>query len=410
MSKLAHFGRLLLPTEGKRIPASIQDGGSTVADHETCPDAPQPSTVLVDAPLPTLDQVCESPDAFLGKLDVGTLNLMCAAGLPGAEDLDIAKQIAWLDGAADQVDLQTRHRFSEFTLAPSDYSNSPGYFCCNYLLRTLQEGLGVQYNPARVTDSDFQNPACINPDFRDARDLFIHGMMGGPGGTCASMPVMYVAIGRRLGYPLKLVEAPGHLFFRWDDPEGRRFNAPERFNVEGAGRGISCFPDDFYRKWPREWKPLEKVAGCYLKSMSPAEELAGFLATRGACLEDNGRIAEAIQAFAWATKLVPDDVRYHTQVAKLFNQSYEASLQALEAERRALDFERTAFEQKARRPENIPSHLNSHNPHGPSHSATCQCAHCRQARHPIQPQMPGHPLGCGCFHCKQAKSSSFSPW
>jgi len=221
---------------------------------------------------------------------------------------------------------------------------------------------------------------------------------------------MYVAIGRRLGYPLKLVEAPGHLFFRWEDPEGRRFNVPEQFNVEGAGHGISFFPDDFYRRWPREWRPLEKVAGCYLKSMSPAEELAGFLATRGACLEDNGRIADAIQAFTWATKLVPDDLRYHTQVTKLFKQSYEAGLQALEAERRMLEFERMAFEHRARRPDNFPTLLDGHHSHGPPRSATCQCAQCRQARQAMQPQTPGHPMGCGCFHCQRAKSKPFSPW
>ncbi len=370
----------------------------------------EPTTAIADMPLPTLAQVCQSPDDYLGKLDVGTLNLLCAVGLPGAEDLDLAKQLAWLDNAAHQVDLQTRSHFDGFALDPGAYNDSPGNFCCNYLLRTLQELLGVQYNPARVTDSDFQNPLCINPDFRDSRDLFIHGMMGGPGGTCASMPVMYVAIGRRLGFPLKLVEAPGHLFFRWEDPEGRRFNVPEQFNVEGAGHGISFFPDDFYRKWPREWRPLEKVAGCYLKSLSPAEELAGFLATRGACLEDNGRIPEAIQAFTWAARLVPDDLRYHTQVTKLFKQIYEAGLQALEAERRSLEFERMAIEQKGRRLESIPLSVNGQQFHGSAHSTTCQCAHCRQGRQQTQPQLPGHPVGCACFNCKNAKPHSFNPW
>jgi hypothetical protein len=43
--------------------------------------------------------------------------------------------------------------------------------------------------------------------------------------------VLYVAIGRRLGYPLKLVECKGHLFVRWED-------AKERFNIEGTSRGL----------------------------------------------------------------------------------------------------------------------------------------------------------------------------
>ena len=42
------------------------------------------------------------------------------------------------------------------------------------------------YNKQRVRDVDFKN----------SRDLFLHGMVGGAsGGTCVSMPVLYVAVG-----------------------------------------------------------------------------------------------------------------------------------------------------------------------------------------------------------------------
>jgi hypothetical protein len=387
-----------------------------VVDRDACPDAHQPPTALAEISLPTLAEISESPDDFLGKLDVGTLNLKCAEGLPGAEDLDVPKQQAWLDEAARQVDLQTRARFEEFTRNPGAFDNSLGHFCCHYLLRTLQELLGVKYNPARVTDSDFQNPLCINPDFRDARDLFIHGMMGGPGGTCASMPVLYVAVGRRRGYPLKLVEAPGHLFFRWDDPEGKRFGVPEVLNVEGAGDGIGFYPDDFYRTWPREWRPIEENSGCYLKSLSPAEELAGFLATRGSCLKDNGRLEEATQSFIWATQLVPDDPRYHSEVGRLLKVGYETGLKALESERRALEsqrrmleMEQMRLEQKVRHMENSPAH--SAHSSGPPHGDTCQCFQCRQTRQAMQQtKTPGHPPGCGCVSCQRIKSNPFSPW
>jgi hypothetical protein len=51
--------------------------------------------------------------------------------------------------------------------------------------------------------------------------LFLHGLTQGRGGTCLSMPVAYVAVGRRLGYPLKLVTAKGHLFARWESLDGK---------------------------------------------------------------------------------------------------------------------------------------------------------------------------------------------
>ncbi|MBX7073313.1 MAG: hypothetical protein K1X71_09210 [Pirellulales bacterium] len=353
------------------------------------------STALAVSGFPALAEVCESPDDFLSKLDVGALNLMCACGLPGAEGLDIVKQLAWLDEAARQVDFQTRNNLDGLVRTPAVYNNSPGYFCCNYLLKTLQEVLGVRYNPARVTDSDFQNPLCINPDFSDSRDLFIHGMTDGPGGTCASMPVLYVAVGRRLGYPLSLVEAPGHLFFRW---EGSRFNVVERFNVEGAGHGISFYPDDYYLSWPKEWRPSDKAGGWYLKSLSPAEELAAFLFTRGSCLEDNGRTREAVQAFEWASKLLPDDLRYSSQVVKLMRRELQEGFQALQAERQSLEMERMVIEQQQRRLVNDPFRAN-----GPPHPDVCQCTQCRQSRLPAR-RTPGHMPGCPCPMCKT------SPW
>ncbi len=362
------------------------------------------NTALAKNGFPTLAEISESPDDFLGKLDVGTLNLICAAGLPGAENLDVAEGVAWLDEAARQADWQNRERFDKFAQNPTVYNNSFGAFCCNYLLRTLQELYGVRYNPNRITDSDFQNPLCINPDFSDSRDLFINGMMNGPGGTCASMPVMFVAVGRRLGQPLKLVEAPGHLFFRWEDPQGKLFNVPETFNVEGAGPGMSFYPDDFYRTWPREWKGYEKSSGWYLKSLSPIEELACFLAIRGSCLESNGRIEEAVQAFKWAAKLLPDDLRYESKYVKLLKLSFEEARKALDTERRMFDTERMMFEQQQRRLANDPFRTNSL-----GHIDSCQCAQCRQARQPAH-QMAGHPPGCGCVNCLRLAHNQFSPW
>jgi hypothetical protein len=242
--------------------------------------------------------------------DIAALNLRCAQGLSGAEDLDEGRLLDWLDQAARLVRFETCRHWYRFTDSPSTYNNSAGYFCCYFLLQTLQEELGVRYNPARIRDSKFQDPKCFDPDFRDSRDLFIHGMIDGPGGTCASMPVMYVAVGRRLGYPLKLVQTRAHLFARWDDPEGKCFGFPERFNVESAGEGIASYDDDHYKSWPEPWTEIDEAEGWYLKSMRPREELASFLAMRGDCLMDNGRIVEALQAYESASALAPDDKRY----------------------------------------------------------------------------------------------------
>lgn len=250
------------------------------------------------------------PLEAIGEYDVGALNLRCANGLPGAESINEEQMLSWMDRAAKQVQFETARHWYRFTESPETYNTSAAYFCCYFLLQVLQEEFGVHYNPARVTDPKFQDPKCFDPDFRDSRDLFIHGMIDGPGGTCASMPVLYVAVGRRLGYPLKLVESRGHLFVRWDDPDGKCFGFPERFNVEGAGEGIASYDDEHYKNWPEPWTEVDEAEGWYLKSMTPQEELASFLSTRGDCLTDNGRLAEAVQAYEWASILAPDDKRY----------------------------------------------------------------------------------------------------
>ena len=161
----------------------------------------------------------------------------------------------------------------------------------------------------------FEDPKCFYPDFRDSRDLFIHGLIDGPGGTCASMPVMYVAVGRRLRSPPKLVQTRGHLFARWVDQNGKCFGFQETFNVEGAGEGIASHDDEHYKTGPEPWTEIDEAEGRHLKSMAPLEELASFVAARGDCFTDNGRLGEAVQAYMWASVIAPKDKRYQQILA-----------------------------------------------------------------------------------------------
>jgi hypothetical protein len=339
-------------------------------------------------PRPTFEQLCASPEVFVGALDIATLNLLCAGGLPGAEAIDIGETLAWVDKAARQVDLDTRRHWYRFIDSPQTYNNSPGFFCCYFLLQVLQEDFGVKYNAARVRDPTFQDPKCIDPDFRDSRDLFIHGVINGPGGTCASMPVVYVAVGRRLGYPLKLVEGRGHLFFRWDDPLGKRLGTAECFNVEGAGYGIHSYPDEHYRTWPEPWTAAETASGCYLKSLGPAAEFAAFLSTRGECLADNGRLAEAIQAYRVICTLFPNDERYRWRLGSLVWKSQRTIMEINEQ----IAFSRMARERAAR--QGLPHPLGL----GPQRSIS---------------KSPGHLPNCMCPACQQTNGMAghaFGPW
>jgi tetratricopeptide (TPR) repeat protein len=228
------------------------------------------------------------PDDLVG-VDIARLNLLATDSLPGAENVKIEDSLAELDRWAARVRSETDRHLYKYAAAPANYEKSEAYFRVLMLITVLQQDLGVHYNPDRIND----------PDFTNSQDLFINGMIGSDnGGTCASMPVLYVAVGRRLGYPLKLVVTKGHIFARWEDER-------ERFNIDGAGRGFNMHSDEFYTTWPYKLTEAEINNDWFLRSLPPAEELAVFLMQRGHCFEDTGQMHEAQNAYALAHRFAP---------------------------------------------------------------------------------------------------------
>lgn len=145
------------------------------------------------------------------------------------------------------------------------------------------------------------------------------------------MPIVYVAVGRRLGYPVYLVETKGHLLFRWwseqptpihwESPDYSFLVPPDRFNVEGSGEGIAFYSDAHYVQWPALWTEEDFTRGDYLRPLSPTEEFASFLVQRCCCFEDLGRYREALDSVFNARRLCPDNILYkavHSQVTKKY--------------------------------------------------------------------------------------------
>jgi hypothetical protein len=159
------------------------------------------------------------------RADVATKNLACAQGLPGAERFDFAACLERLDYWALCVRRYTERLLPQFHRKRCDFGNSEAYFRALAMITVLQRDMGLRYNPNKIADDAVF----------EAADSFICGAVIGQGGTCATIPVVYTSVGRRLGYPIKLVAARGqvwgHCFARWDDPSG------ERFNIEAANQG-----------------------------------------------------------------------------------------------------------------------------------------------------------------------------
>ncbi|MBI1916596.1 MAG: hypothetical protein HYS12_17950 [Planctomycetes bacterium] len=224
--------------------------------------------------------------------DIAAADLEQAAGLPGSEDLDAARCLRWVDDAADLVRSKTEQHLFQFKQRPEEYDHSEAVFRMMWLVSVLQRDLGVHYHQETIDLDDH----CF---FADAGNLFIHGIIQGKGGTCSSMPVLFAAVGRRLGYPLKLVPCKQHLFIRWEGPDG------ERFNIESTARGYVSHPDEEYLRWPAPATPEEVKRYKWLQAETQEEEMAEFLCRRGRVWMEHGRYGDAAFEYLRAFFQVP---------------------------------------------------------------------------------------------------------
>ena len=249
--------------------------------------------------------LCNLSDTELGRLDVAEVNLACARGLPGSESLNVAFCLRTLDAWARRIGQHTQQMKGLFERHPERFEHSWGRFCIMDMITVLQRDLGVSYLISSLSLND-------EVFFSRPEHSFVHGILQGNGGTCASLPVLYLAIGRRLGYPLKMAETCQHRFARWEE-EG------EWFNIECTSRGLVCHSDEYYRFWPRLLTDQEIKHHRFLRSQSPRDELGSFLLDRGIFLVANRRWWEALEPVACAHEFDPENWRYRGAVVNAMN-------------------------------------------------------------------------------------------
>jgi hypothetical protein len=137
------------------------------------------------------------PSKKLELVDFATMNLLCARGLPGAEDLDVSNSLALLDHMAARVRAETDRHYYRFQKSPGEFDNSEGFFRMIMLSVVLAEDFQVHYAPDKIgTAADARADDGV---FSDSQNVFLHGLTGPKRqGTCSSLPVLHVSVGRRL--------------------------------------------------------------------------------------------------------------------------------------------------------------------------------------------------------------------
>lgn len=138
----------------------------------------------------SIHELLALPDDQFEKLDIVELNLAVAREIPECRGLDVARYQRTVDEWAARVKHEIDRHMYRFEQDPGNYKNSRAYFCALMMCTVIGKDYGVHYD---LEDFSFEQP----------EDQFIHGVIDRRKGTCVSLPLIYIAIGQRLGYPIR---------------------------------------------------------------------------------------------------------------------------------------------------------------------------------------------------------------
>jgi len=124
----------------------------------------------------------------------------------------------------------------------------------------------------------------------------INGLMDTNKGSCWSMPLLYLSVAQRLGYPVYPVSAPQHIFLRYEDPK------LEWKNIEATNGGYSSDEEYIY-----VFEIPEKgiKSGAYMKTLTYLEFLGEIIAENGRYWGTHGNLGKARQYLELALELQP---------------------------------------------------------------------------------------------------------
>ena len=165
-----------------------------------------------------------------------------------------------------------------------------------------------------------------DPYGRKFKNRYINGLLDTKSGSCFTLPLLYLALAQRLGYPIYPVSAPQHLFLRYVDPK------LEMQNIEAtSGGGYS--PDEAYIN-DMEIPGRGIETGAYLKTMSYKDLLAELFAENAIYWIKNHNAPRATRYFEESIRLNPKNAEvYHSfgnfyfELAKYELEKYQSGYQ-----------------------------------------------------------------------------------
>lgn len=266
--------------------------------------------VLAEAdPRPlTMKELLEIQNGDLEHVDIGRMNLICARDADGTERIDVARLVKELDNWAEIAKTAEEHYRKSFEEHPERYDNSYAKYRAVNLALTVKEDMQCRYQKSLIASGamdDIHSPRF----FRNPDDVFISGLLLNRRGTCSSFPVLLVALGRRLGYPLYLKATLGHMFCCWDD-------GTERFNLDTNGDAVDTPPDEYYltdSRFGLKGRSLDVLQRKRkMVNLTTQEALGIFIETAAYSIEARGDSARASMHYAIAMRFqhAPANLRF----------------------------------------------------------------------------------------------------
>ncbi|MEW6110399.1 MAG: transglutaminase family protein [Nitrospirota bacterium] len=136
-----------------------------------------------------------------------------------------------------------------------------------------------------------------DPEGENFRNRALSGLLDRRKGNCASMPILYLAIAQRLGYPVYAVAVPDHLFVRYVDS-----NLKEQ-NIEASGQGGYMSDEEYIKELQISDKGIK--SGAYLRPLSQKELLARLVAENAIYWGQHGDSKRAIKYLEYSVQASP---------------------------------------------------------------------------------------------------------
>lgn len=239
--------------------------------HHTLRYDPSPTRVMdVDRDVVNLavSELLSFSDAELESLDPVLINLAVVRKLPEYANVEVDRYVKTIDEWADRVERTNALALERGVSSDPLFQYDPDLWACGGMAIALAgESIGIEYT------RDVLDPG-------DPSQTFLPGIIDTKQGTCANMPVLYLAIAHRLGWPLKGVVSRDHFWVRWDDGE-KQFNL-EATNAAAEGDGVGAFtsaPDETYIDELRT-PQVAVESGSDLTSLTARQTLGVYLQSR----------------------------------------------------------------------------------------------------------------------------------